>query len=154
MTKENERKARWLRFLVFTIAIVTIGMGLLIGTARAYYPTDDHGNPLVPVNLNPECKARNDTAIFVYDHREQVTQDEALEIVEKNWTATWSKTPGLQWSDYVDMQRIVRDAYRTDSRGEYVRECCNDELILVQVWKETFSCMGDDVDAIPVTMDE
>lgn len=141
--------------VVFIFAsMFALGVYMVFNPAYAYYPTDPDGNPMVPVNLAPECKARNDITIFAYDHRDQVTQDEALEIVKDNWNKTWSSVEGLEWHDYVDMQRIVRDAFRTNSNGDYIRECCDDEIILARVWKETFQCAGDEVDAIPVIMEE
>ena len=66
-----------------------------------------------------------------------------LAILKDNWEETWSKSPNIKEHTYVDMQRIVRDAYRTNRDGTYRRGCCTDEIEAEAAIRELEVCYGE-----------
>lgn len=92
----------------------------------------------VPENVVEACDAKADVTAFTYGERDTYTQEEMMTILANNWRDNWAH---LKHATYVDMQRIVRDAYRTDKKGKYNRPCCNTEIELAWAYLETDSCM-------------
>lgn len=114
---------------------------LALSSAAFAWPIDINGKPLFPANMPASCEATGDVALFVYRHRDDISQEKALDILEDNWNGTWAKDPDLEHANYVDLQRLVRDAYRTDSSGEFKRECCTEEAVQNRTYGEVISCL-------------
>lgn len=97
------------------------------------------GKRLITVVEKTRCTAKGNVTMFVYRHRNDLSQREMFGKFNESWNDTWSKIPSIQTATYVDMQRIIRDAYRKDRDGNYHHECCTDEIEeerTVQVMKE------------------
>lgn len=67
------------------------------------------------------CTAKGDVTLFTYKHRKMMPEEAMLEIVDAEWEGTWKHQP-IKYATYVELQRIVRDAYRTDPNGEFRRQ--------------------------------
>jgi len=112
--------------------VIAIVLVLLLSVACCppanAWPVDHEGNRIFPKALLETCLAKGDVVMFTYRHRDQLSEEQMLGKLTKDWTEVWSKNPNIKHVTYVDMQRHVRDAYRTDSQDNYVRECCTNEI--------------------------
>ena len=93
-------------------------------------------------NIDPLCHAKALVAQYAYTYRDKQPVDAALKMIEDEWAL--HREDGGRWIDfdyatYVDMQRIIRDAYRK-SGGKFRRECCTKEAIIEQMRKAYWSC--------------
>ncbi len=66
----------------------------------------------VEITISETCKAKGDVRLFMHGHLDKITQEQALQLLERDWEQDWKHIEGIRWASYVDMQRIVRDAYR------------------------------------------
>jgi hypothetical protein len=114
---------------------------LLVTTIVNGYPVDSEGKAIIPEPIKQRCIAKGEVALFVYKHRDMLTLEQVLETLEEDWESAWSKNPNIPWATRVDMERIVRDAYRTDSNNEYIRECCTEEVAEQQSVTEMRECV-------------
>ena len=126
-------------WLAIIIAVAAILMTLLSVSSHAY-PVDEEGNPIIPQTVMDTCMAKGDVTMFTYRHRDHVTEQRMLEILDFNWSETWNKNPNIRHITYVDMQRIIRDAYRTDRNGKYKRDCCTDAVEEERTNHELYVC--------------
>lgn len=90
------------------------------------------------IGLIESCQAKGDVALFVYEHRGLITEEQALAIMNENWRDTWSKLP-IKHATYVELQRIIRDAYRTTPDGKWQRT----ESAAFYTQDEIHSCIFD-----------
>ena len=95
----------------------------------------------IPQALEDTCRAKGDVTAFVYEHRDRMSEEAALDLLESEWENEWSQNPNIKWATYLDMQRILRDAYRTNSNDQYKRECCTDEIIERETVGEMIACL-------------
>lgn len=115
---------------------------LVMLSVGAYaYPVDENGDRMITIPEKLRCQAKGDVTLFVYERRDEFTEEQAFEFLEKAWNATWSDVPSIQTATYVDMQRIIRDAYRTNGRGEFRQECCTEEIAEKQTMKVLKQCL-------------
>lgn len=105
------------------------------------YPIDQDGKAIIPQDIKDRCLAKGEVTLFAYSNRDKLTLSETLEVFEREWNDVWSQNPNISWATHVDMERIIRDAYRTDSTGSYKRECCTEEVIDAQALHEMQQCV-------------
>ena len=105
------------------------------------YAIDDDGRPLIPKATEERCMAKGDVVMYTYLHRDDYTVEEMLDIARINWEDVWSKNPNIKWETYNDMQRIIRDAYRTKSDGSFVNDCCTAEIAEERTFNEMAKCI-------------
>lgn len=88
--------------------------------------------------LKDLCQFKMDVTTTVYARRDQYSQEQMLKNLEYQWTQRQTKS----WphASYVDSQRIIRDAYRK-SGGEYIRDCCTDDITYQETLDEGLSCL-------------
>ena len=113
---------------------------LFLGASYAG-PIGPNGERLIPTDLKETCTAKADAAMFTYRYRDTFSQEIMFKYMERDWRETWSKIPNIKYATYVDMQRIIRDAYRTDSSGKFIRSCCTNDIEEEQGIKEYASCI-------------
>lgn len=89
--------------------IWTLASLLLITSTVFAYPTDENGNIIIP----PACFAKGDAVLFTQQYRDKIPLEKALQVLERDWKESYS-LKGIKRATYIDMQRIVRDAYRED----------------------------------------
>jgi len=85
------------------------------------------------------CNAKMGVAEFVYTHRDQMTKDQMMQVLENTWGGDWARE---RYASYVDMQRIIEDAYRKLGT-EYRRECCTNPIIQTEMLREGRACLVD-----------
>lgn len=95
---------------------------------------------VVPVEVRKLCEPKGEVAVFAYRYRNKMSQATMLVKLENDWNKTWSSIPLMPRSAYVDMQRIIRDAYRTDRDGEYIKECCTKDIEAAAAVNEITQC--------------
>ncbi len=95
---------------------------------------------LVTPELRSLCEAKGDVATFAYRFRNDFSKDQMLAKLDSEWDRVWSKREYSR-ATYVDMQRIVRDAYRENKIGGYKRECCTEDAEADQAIKEIYACL-------------
>lgn len=114
---------------------------LVFPLAASAYPVDADGNAIIPEPIKQRCLAKGEVTLFVYKHRDLLTIEQTLNVMVEDWEGAWSKNPNIPWATRVDMERIIRDAYRTDSNDEYIRECCTEEIAEQQAVTEMRQCV-------------
>lgn len=95
---------------------------------------------LVSQSLINICNAKGDVTAYAYAHRPKMNEEQMLKVLEESWFGTWIKLDQVKHSTYIDMQRIIRDAYRTNNKGEFRNECCTMEVTVEQVRREMEEC--------------
>lgn len=83
------------------------------------------------------CNAKMGVAEFTYTHRNQMTKDQMVQVLEKSWGGDWAHK---HHASYVDMHRIIEDAYRKLG-AEYRRQCCTEKVIKAEVLREARACV-------------
>jgi len=116
------------RVFVFISGFLSLGLASALQPIMAY-PADEEGKLLVPIDLANRCQVKAEVTSFVYKHRHEFTEEQILSDLHDDWDNVYSKKSYLPWHSFVDMQRIIRDAYRKDANGEYIRDCCTEEVI-------------------------
>ena len=137
--------------LLNTLLIMVLAVIVLVAFARpgncAEAPEIIEIDGEIYVEITPavqeRCAAKGDVTVFTYRHRDFISEERMLEILQQNWDDTWSKSPNIKEHTYVDMQRIVRDAYRTKRDGSYRRECCTDEAEAEYAIRELEACYSE-----------
>lgn len=64
------------------------------------------------------CSRKASVAQYAMMHRDTISMEKMFEDLEHDWNKI-GMLPHLSHVTYVDMQRIIRDALRTDSGGNY-----------------------------------
>ena len=100
--------------------------------AQTFTREDLTEDPLVAL-----CTAKGDVTAFVYENRDKLTIEQQFKLLRKDWDETWSDQ--FAWATFVDMNRIINDAYRM-SGGKYRRKCCTSIAIEIQVQDELSHC--------------
>lgn len=116
---------------------------MLISMAAFAYEVDEEGHVLVSEQEKAICVAKGDVTMFVYQHRDEVSRSDAFEILDRDWNEAWKSIEGMSHATYVDMQRIINDAYRTERDGSYRRDCCSEEIAEEETIKEILACIRD-----------
>jgi hypothetical protein len=109
--------------LIFIISSVAVADGPLT------YPTDKEGNSILPKHVTERCIAKGELTYYAYSVRNEQTEEYVLDVLEQEWNSRWYAIPEITWATHVDMQRIIRDAYRKDSSGNYIKDCCGDQAV-------------------------
>jgi len=122
--------------------LITILLMLLSPMLANAFWADENGNEIVPPEMRDRCFAKGDVAVFAYRYRDKMTEDRMLEYLDYNWSNTWSKVEGMHYSTYVDMQRIIRDAYRKNRKGEYKKDCCTEDIEAVEAIDVMNECLS------------
>jgi len=86
------------------------------------------------------CLAKGNVTAFTYEHRDELSKEETFDILKREWKESWSDH--VPYSSYVDMQRIINDAYRMNAQGKFRRPCCTEQEVTEQTKREIFACMG------------
>lgn len=102
--------------------------------------TANGGMISIPTWLYDTCNFKGDLAMFAYENRKTTPIDHVLLTLRHDWKYVWS-TKGVTHSSYVDMQRIVRDAYRKTNDGHYVNKADTEDEVLAVVDGEVGSCL-------------
>lgn len=110
------------------------------GEAVTEVPTANGGMISIPTWLYDTCNAKGDLAILAYENRETAPIANILMTLHHDWKYVWS-TKGVTHASYVDMQRIVRDAYRKNNDGVYITSAETQDEILATVDKEVGNCL-------------
>ena len=95
----------------------------------------------IPIPLQDRCSAKADVTAFTYIHRHQLQENQMLMFLERDWRKIWSQNSNFTHATYLDMQRIVRDAYRKDKKGKYQVECCDNEEEIDYARNELLRCL-------------
>ena len=106
------------------------------------WPVDQNGNRLITLDEKTRCVAKGDVTMFTYRHRDSIPLEKMLDIMQEDWDEVWSKEEAIKHATYVDMQRIIHDAYRTNNRGEFIRECCTEEIEQQRTGQEIILCIN------------
>lgn len=121
--------------------LLTLLLALFVSQAYAF-PVDENGKRIITMAERERCGAKGDLTMFVYRHRDMMSQDDMMLIFQNDWDVDWSKKKSITHTSYVDMQRIIRDAYRTDRSGEYIRGCCTKEIEESRTVNELTACLN------------
>lgn len=85
------------------------------------------------------CSRKANVAHYAMMHRDAIPAEQIFSTLDHKWKQI-KALPHLSHATYVDMQRIIRDALRTDSRGNY--RLPNDEKGLKRFLKrEVHDCI-------------
>ena len=91
-------------------------------------------------NVDPLSKAKALVAQYAYTYRPKMNVEAMLHVMEKEWKAKregeWA---AFDHATYVDMQRIVRRAYRKNA-GKFRHQCCERDVIIEQMRREYWGC--------------
>jgi len=126
----------------FLIAFVAATLSMAVNA----YSVDSEGKLLIPSSVTKICSAYSNITEYTYTNRDEFSEGEMLVFLEMNWLEGYSRDKLFKHYDYVDMQRIVRDAYRTQRNGTYRRECCKEPIVLAQVNKTLETCVSENLE--------
>ena len=70
------------------------------------------------------CDAKMTVAEYAYRHRNFMPKKDMFQVLDQTWDERWTS---LDYASYVDMKRIIEDAYRRQKggvQGGYRRPAC------------------------------
>ncbi len=85
--------------------------------------------PVSAVSANPlldYCAAKSSFADVVFDERDNVSKNDAIDKVYTEWVSTGRVIP---WHYIVDMNRVINDVYRKNSRNGGYRLTDHDAFV-------------------------
>lgn len=83
----------------------------------AVEPNDDDSFT-VSAELNSYCKYKVEIASSIYGHREHTDEKDMREVISEGWKNNVNND-SIKRATKVDIQRIISDAYRRDTNGEF-----------------------------------
>ena len=128
----------WLGFVTVALAGAMLYFTLVVIPRDAHATAaDEYITIEIPTELVDTCVAKIEVTSFTYEHINTVSEKDTLAVLAKDWSTDWSKNPTIKHATYVDMQRIVRDAYRRQEKGRI-----NSETRTTRSDTELINCIG------------
>ena len=128
--------------LTATLVITLFGGGGISSAEPMYIliPSHNpHSNIPTKVEIPEKCKVKSVVVTGTFQVRETVTLEKALDLVIKSWNEDIEPVADdIAYATFVDMQRIVRDIYRTKKNGDWKRPA---ESMMQMATRETKACM-------------
>lgn len=109
-----------------TILAILMVLGLA-ACAYAVEPQDEATQEREYSPLEQRCIAKWNIASYVLHNRDKYTEEEMLELLAQDWE-DYKQIPHFKYHAYVDMQRLIRDAYRRSGKEYKVSNATKEDI--------------------------